>query len=62
LEDILQKKALVEILPPQIGDVPQTYADIQKAQKLLNYQPKVDLREGLRYFTEWLASSPSFHA
>lgn len=43
----------VEQLLPQPGDVPITYADISKAEKLLDYKPKVYIREGIRRFIEW---------
>ena len=48
------RKAIIEQWPEQPGDVPHTYADISKAKKLLNYQPKVSLDEGLGRFVEWL--------
>lgn len=53
IEDILGKKAEIEEHPEQPGDVPLTYADISKAQKLLNYQPKTSLKEGLQNFINW---------
>jgi len=43
---ILQKP-----LPP--GDVLQTYADVEKAGRLLDFRPAVALEEGLRHFHEW---------
>ena len=33
----------------QMGDVPYTYADISKAKNDLDYEPKVSLREGLKF-------------
>ncbi len=39
--------------PEQPGDVKQTWADIQKAQSLLGYQPQVGLKEGLENFVKW---------
>jgi UDP-glucuronate 4-epimerase len=44
----------VDLLPEQPGDVPVTCADISKAKKLLHYEPKVSLEEGVRRFVEWL--------
>jgi UDP-glucose 4-epimerase len=35
------------------GDVPDTHADIRKAQRILGYQPKVSLEMGLREFVDW---------
>lgn len=43
----------IEYLADQPGDVPITYADVSKAQRLLGYSPKVDIREGLRRFVAW---------
>ena len=40
-------------LPEQPGDVPITYADIGKAGRLLGYQPKVPIEEGIRRFAAW---------
>ena len=47
------KKAMIEVLPDQPGDVPKTFADISKAKRLLGYDPKTKLEEGLRQFFEW---------
>lgn len=38
------------------GDVEHTYADITKAKKLLGYNPKVKLKEGLEKEIEWIKS------
>lgn len=56
LEKILGKKAIIQKLPEQRGDVPVTFADIRKARKLLKYQPKTDLLSGLQKFVEWFTS------
>ena len=53
LEQITGKKAIINQLPMQEGDVPRTYADIRKAQQLLGYQPKIKIEEGLNKFVEW---------
>ncbi len=37
----------------QQGDVPITYADVSKAERLLGYNPQVPIREGLRRFVSW---------
>jgi UDP-glucuronate 4-epimerase len=47
------KKAKINQLPMQKGDVPITYADISKARKLLNYDPKIKVQEGIKLFVEW---------
>lgn len=53
LERNLGKNAKITYLPEQLGDVPITYADITKATKLLNYQPKVAIEEGIERFVKW---------
>jgi len=54
LEENLGKKALIEPLPDQPGDVPATYADVTKARRLLGYDPRVPIEEGIRRFVQWL--------
>jgi UDP-glucuronate 4-epimerase len=53
LEKTLGKKVKVETLPAQPGDVPITYADISKARRLLDYNPKVEIEEGIDRFIRW---------
>ena len=53
LEESLGRKAIVQRLPDQPGDVPITYADISRAQRLLGYSPRVPFREGIDAFVSW---------
>jgi UDP-glucuronate 4-epimerase len=53
LEKSLGKKAIVDHLPPQPGDVPITYANIDKARAKLGYHPTVKIEEGIPKFIEW---------
>jgi UDP-glucuronate 4-epimerase len=53
IEKALGKKAAIEELPDQPGDVPITYADISKARRLLGYDPKVGIEEGVKRFVQW---------
>ncbi|MFL5774229.1 MAG: NAD-dependent epimerase/dehydratase family protein, partial [Flavisolibacter sp.] len=53
IEDVTGKKAKIDQLPEQPGDVPRTNADISKAKKLFNYQPQTRLQDGLRNFYDW---------
>ena len=53
LEQLTGKKAIIDRKPEQPGDVPRTYADISKAQKLLNYHPQTQLKDGLLQFYNW---------
>ena len=53
IEGCLGKKAKIKAMEPQPGDVSITYADITKAKQLLNYQPKIEMEEGIKRFVEW---------
>ncbi|MEI6279762.1 MAG: SDR family NAD(P)-dependent oxidoreductase [Verrucomicrobiae bacterium] len=53
IEKALGKKALIERLPEQQGDMPLTSADITKARRLLGYNPKTKIAEGIPKFVEW---------
>lgn len=54
IEEILGKKAKINYLPDQPGDVPMTFADVSKAQRLLGYSPGTPLTQGLRRYVEWV--------
>jgi len=43
----------LEHLPPNPADPPVTCADLSKSSRLLHYQPKVPIEEGIRLFVEW---------
>lgn len=53
LEKVFKKKAKIKKMPNQLGDLPITFADIEKAEKLLGYQPKTDIQSGLQKFSVW---------
>jgi len=53
IEGVVGKNAVIKELPEQQGDVPLTYADVSKAQKLLGYKPKVRIKSGMEQFWEW---------
>jgi UDP-glucuronate 4-epimerase len=55
LEAVSGTTACIEWLPEQPGDVPQTFADIGKAQRLLGYDPTTPFRAGIERFWDWLA-------
>lgn len=57
LEESLGKKAVIDRQPMQPGDVPVTYADISKARKLLGYNPRTKIEEGIPKFVEWHMTS-----
>jgi UDP-glucuronate 4-epimerase len=53
LESVTGKPAILDRQPDQPGDVPATYAAVEKAQRLLGFQARVPLEEGLRRSVEW---------
>ena len=56
LESALGKRAEIDWLPTQPGDVPQTFADVSKARGLLGYDPQTEIEEGIRRFVEWFSA------
>jgi len=54
IEKVSNKKAIFDQIEDQLGDVPHTYADISKAKKDLDYNPKVKLEDGLRNLFNYL--------
>jgi UDP-glucuronate 4-epimerase len=55
LEAALNVQAAIVPMPEQPGDVPQTWASIDKARTLLGYAPKTTYSEGVREFIDWLS-------
>ena len=53
IETAVGKKAKINQLPEQPGDVPLTCAEISKARRLLGYNPTTKLRDGLPKFVQW---------
>ncbi len=53
IENELGEKAIIDRQPLQPGDVPQTFADITKARRLLGYNPQTNIEDGIRRFVEW---------
>lgn len=53
LEKELGKTAQIDRQPLQPGDVPQTFADIAKARRLLGYNPQTQIEEGIHTFVRW---------
>lgn len=56
LGDALGIEPKMEMLPMQPGDVPVTYADIEKAKERLGYHPNTSLKAGLGFFVDWYKS------
>jgi UDP-glucuronate 4-epimerase len=53
LEQLLGKRAIREYLPPQPGDVPATFAAIDRIATATGFAPTTSLAEGLRRFVAW---------
>lgn len=53
IEEVIGKKAKIEQHPEREGDVPITYANIEKAKNLLGYSPSHNFREGFKKFFNW---------
>ena len=53
IEDVLGHQAEKIFLPIQPGDVAETSADIEKSKKMLDFEPKTTLRDGIRKFVDW---------
>jgi len=53
LERCLGKKAKLELLPMQAGDVPATCADTGELQKAVGYKPQTPVEVGVRRFADW---------
>lgn len=57
VEVAVGRKACLERLPEQPGDVPQTWASVDKARRLLGYRPTTHLADGLKVFAAWLEAA-----
>ena len=53
IEKNFGKKAVKNYLPMQLGDVPATWANINKAKKMLGYEPKTKIEQGIKKFVDW---------
>lgn len=56
IEQCTHRKAKIEYLPEQPGDVKVTFADISAAKEILGYHPDTPFEEGIRQFTQWFYS------
>jgi len=53
VQEELGLEAEKNFLPLQAGDVPETYANIEKTRRMLSFNPKTSLRTGIRKFLTW---------
>lgn len=54
LEQACDRKAKLEMLPMQAGEVVETYADISASRRDLGYEPKMSIEQGLPEFVDWM--------
>lgn len=62
IERVSGREARLTPAPMPDADVPYTYADTNKAARLLDYQPGVSVEEGVARFWEWYRSEALSHA
>ncbi len=60
LEDVLGVKAKIKWEDEQPGDVPITYADLDKSGDLLGYKPQTTIKNGLKIFVEWIVNRKDY--
>ncbi|WP_457621114.1 SDR family NAD(P)-dependent oxidoreductase [Persephonella sp.] len=53
IEDLLGKKAVIEYRPFHKADMKETWADIEKAEKILGWRPEISIDEGLKRTVQW---------
>ena len=56
IEDALGKKATLNYLPMQAGDVEKTYAEIENTRRDFGFEPHTQIQQGLRLFTNWYSA------
>ena len=56
IETNIGKISKKEMLPIQPGDVEKTWADVEQLRNDFNYEPLIDIKEGVKYFIEWYNS------
>ena len=53
IEEKLKKKAIIEFLPLQQGDVPDTSADVDELVNYIDYKPSTTIETGIENFIDW---------
>jgi len=53
IEKALGKEAILELLPLQPGDVPDTFADSSALEQMVGYKPSVSVDDGVKQFVDW---------
>jgi UDP-glucuronate 4-epimerase len=53
ISKVVQREAIIKQLPDQPGDVPMTFADVNKAKRVLDYSPQTKIVDGIQKFWDW---------
>ena len=53
IEQNIGKKAEIKFLPMQLGDVPESFAEIEKSIEMLDFHPKTNVNDGINLFISW---------
>ena len=53
IEKALGKTASIELLPLQLGDVPDTYANVDDLVEQFHYKPSTTVQDGIQQFVDW---------
>lgn len=53
IEDAIGKKAVIDYLPMQPGDVPATYADVSDLTADIGFKPSTSIKQGIQSFVDW---------
>ena len=53
LEKALNRKAIINFLPLQPGDVPDTFASVENLKKNFDYNPSTSVIDGVSNFVKW---------
>ncbi len=56
IENELGKKATINMMPIQTGDVPETYAEVEGLMSAIDYKPATTIPEGIKKFVDWYKS------
>ena len=53
IEEYVGRKAVMEFIPIQPGEVEKTWADISDLEHQFNYAPDTSIKEGVKHFIDW---------
>ena len=62
IEEKVGKKAIIEFLPLQDGDVPMTYADVDNLMRDIGFRPKTSVSDGIDKFVSWYKEYYAFRS